>query len=202
MKSISLILACLLIFSIGGVQAQTAKKPATPQNAGATAPKPAMKPAQPATARPTVAKTAPTAPVLKLTPEKEKASYSIGVDIGRNLKQQEIDLDPAAAARGLRDFLSSQKLLLTDQEITDSMQNLRQSMTAKMQEKMKGIAAKNKMDGDRYLAENKGKPGVITLPSGLQYKEIVAGTGPSPKATDTVETNYRGTLINGSEFDS
>ncbi len=206
MKSLITGLVCLIFVSFLDIQAQTAKKPSPTQGAGSTALKPAVKTASPTTVKPAAAKAATSKTAASATPvlvtDKEKASYSVGVDIGRNLKQQDIGLDPAAAARGLRDILSSQKLLLTDQEITDSLQTFRQSMMTKMQEKMKVAAAKNKMEGDQYLAENKAKPGVITLPSGLQYKEIVAGTGSSPKATDTVETNYRGTLISGSEFDS
>jgi FKBP-type peptidyl-prolyl cis-trans isomerase FklB len=207
MKSFNGVIFCLILLIFGEAQAQSAKKSAPPQNAGSIAPKPVVKTASPLTGKPATAKSATPKPAgvrraASLITDKEKASYAVGVDIGRNLKQQEIELDPAAAARGLLDFLSSQKLLLSDQEITDSIQNFRQSMMVKMQEKMKVVAEKNKMDGDKFLAENKTKPGIIVLPSGLQYKEIVPGTGPSPKATDTVETRYRGTLISGSEFDS
>jgi FKBP-type peptidyl-prolyl cis-trans isomerase FklB len=206
MKSYIVVFVCLIFIFAWETQSQTEKKPSSPQPVGSTASTPAVKTATPAAAKPTAAKAAATKPAASPAPllvtDKQRASYSIGVDIGRNMKQQEIDLDPAAAARGLRDFLSNQKLLLTDQEISESIQKFRQSVMAHMQEKMKVVADKNKLEGDKFLADNMTRPGVVTLPSGLQYKEIAGGTGPSPKSTDTVETNYRGTLLDGSEFDS
>jgi FKBP-type peptidyl-prolyl cis-trans isomerase FklB len=135
-------------------------------------------------------------PALKS--QKEKISYIIGMDIGNNLKRQSIDIDPNILAKGVKDaFLGSQPLL-TEQEIRETTIVFQKEMMAKQHE----IAKKNKKEGEAFLAENKKKEGVKTLPSGLQYKVIKAGTGKKPKLTDTVTTHYRGTLINGTEFDS
>ncbi len=139
-------------------------------------------------------------PVLKN--QKEKVSYSIGLNIGRNvggdLKKQSIDIDPNILAKGFQDALAGAKPLLTDQEIQETMATFQKEMMAKQAE----IGKKNKERGEAFLAENKKKEGVKTLPSGLQYKVIKAGTGKKPKLSDTVTTHYRGTLIDGTEFDS
>jgi FKBP-type peptidyl-prolyl cis-trans isomerase FklB len=133
---------------------------------------------------------------------KEKLSYSIGVDIGSTIKRQQIETDAAFVAQGIKDALSGSKLLLTDQEIRDTMTGFQKEMMAKQAEIMKKVAETNKKEGDTFLADNKKKPGVVTLPNGLQYKVIKEGSGKMPKATDTVTVNYRGTLVNGTEFDS
>ena len=133
---------------------------------------------------------------------KEKQSYSIGADIGNKLKSQSIDVDPDALAQGLKDAISGNKLLMTEQEIKESLSSLQKEMMEKQAERTKQLSEKNKKEGDAFLAENKKKEGVKTLPSGLQYKVITEGTGKTPKAEDTVITNYRGTLIDGTEFDS
>ncbi|MDR2017614.1 MAG: FKBP-type peptidyl-prolyl cis-trans isomerase [Syntrophobacterales bacterium] len=133
---------------------------------------------------------------------KEKVSYSIGVDIGNTLKRQPIDVDPAVLGQGIKDAMSGGKLLLTEQEIRDTMQNFQKEMVTKQTERMKKLSEENKTKGETFLAENKKKPDIITLPSGLQYKVIKEGTGKMPKATDKVTVNYRGTLIDGTEFDS
>ena len=137
-----------------------------------------------------------------LKTQKDKVSYSIGMDIGTTLKKQSLDVDPAILARGIRDSMSGQKPLMTDQEIRDTIAAFQKEMTAKQQEQAKQLGEKNKKQGEAFLAENKKKEGVKTLPSGLQYKVITAGKGKKPKATDTVTTHYRGTLIDGTEFDS
>ena len=133
---------------------------------------------------------------------KEKQSYSIGADIGNKLKSQSIDVDPDALAQGLKDAISGNKLLMTEQEIKESLSSLQKEMMEKQAERTKQLSEKNKKEGDTFLAENRKKEGVKTLPSGLQYKVITEGTGKTPKAEDTVITNYRGTLIDGTEFDS
>ena len=137
-----------------------------------------------------------------LKTQKDKVSYSIGMDIGTTLKSQSLDVDPAILARGIRDSMTGQKPLMTDQEIRDTIAAFQKEMTAKQQEQAKQLGEKNKKQGEAFLAENKKKEGVKTLPSGLQYKVITAGKGKKPKATDTVTTHYRGTLIDGTEFDS
>ena len=128
-------------------------------------------------------------PVLKNP--KEKVSYIIGMDIGNNLKKQAIDADPNSLLRGIQDALSGAKPLLSQEEIQETMVAFQKEM-----------AEKQKQKGEAFLSENKKKEGVKTLPSGLQYKVIKAGTGKKPKSNDTVTVNYRGTLIDGTEFDS
>ena len=139
---------------------------------------------------------------LVLKNQKDKVSYAIGLNIGRNLandlKKQLIDIDSNLLTRGIQDALAGAKPLLTDQEIQETMVAFQKEMMAKWEE----VGKKNKVDGEAFLAENKKKEGVKTSPSGLQYKVIKAGTGKKPKADDTVTVNYRGTLINGTEFDS
>jgi len=123
--------------------------------------------------------------------QKEKVSYIIGMDIGNNLKRQSVDVDPNSLARGIQDALSGAKPLLSKEEIQGTMAAFQ-----------KEIAEKQKQRGEAFLSENKKKEGVKTLPSGLQYKVIKAGTGKKPKLNDAVTVNYRGTLIDGTEFDS
>jgi len=123
--------------------------------------------------------------------QKEKVSYIIGMDIGSNMKRQSIDVDPNIFAKGIKDALSGEKPLLTEQEIQETMMAFQKEMMEKQKKR-----------GEVFLAENKNKEGVKTLPSGLQYKVIKAGTGKIPKLNDTVTTHYRGTLIDGTEFDS
>lgn len=133
--------------------------------------------------------------------EKEKASYAVGLSYGSNLKKQDIELDANLFFQGFKDA-SSAKPLLTEQEMRDVLNAYSQTLRAKQEEKRKQLGEKNKKEGEAFLAENKTKSGVTTLPSGLQYKIITEGTGPIPKATDTVVANYRGTLLDGTEFDS
>jgi len=135
---------------------------------------------------------------LVLKNQKDKISYIIGMDIGTNLKKQSIDIDSNILAKGVKDALAGTKPLLTEQEIQETMVAFQKEMMAKQAE----VAKKNKAEGEAFLTENKKKEGVKTLLSGLQYKVIKAGTGKKPKSTDTVTAHYRGTLINGTEFDS
>ena len=135
---------------------------------------------------------------LVLKDQKDKVSYIIGMEVGSNLKKQGINVDPTILAKGIQDALTDKKPLLTEQEIQETMAAFQKEMTAKQAESSK----KNKAEGEAFLAENKKKEGVKTRPSGLQYKVIKAGTGKKPKSTDTVTAHYRGTLINGTEFDS
>jgi len=127
--------------------------------------------------------------------QKEKVSYSIGLNIGRNLgsdlKKQSIDIEPNILAKGIQDALSGANPLLSNEEIQETMVALQKEMSEKQKQR-----------GEAFLSENKKKEGVKTLPSGLQYKVIKAGTGKKPKLNDTVMVNYRGTLIDGTEFDS
>ncbi len=139
-------------------------------------------------------------PVLKS--QKEKVSYIIGIGIGKNLKQQGTEIDSDAFTKGLRDALSGAKPILTEQEINETMATYKNEMAAKQKELFDRVGEKNKKEGEAFLAENKKKPGVKTLPSGLQYRVIQSGKGKKPTLNDTVTVHYKGTLINGKEFDS
>jgi FKBP-type peptidyl-prolyl cis-trans isomerase FklB len=154
-----------------------------------------------------VAKTGPAAkprtqPVLTLKTQKDKVSYALGANLGMNLHKQSVEVDPAIVLRGLKDALAAGKMLLTDDEARAALMQLQADVRNKQQEKMKVAGEMNKKEGAEFLEVNKAKDGVVTLPSGLQYKILTEGTGPKPAATDTVVCNYRGTLISGTEFDS
>lgn len=134
--------------------------------------------------------------------QKEKVSYSIGRDIGDNLKSQEIDVDAGMLARGISDSISGAAGIMSESERQAVMAAFQQELMAKRTEKRKVDTDKNKAEGQAFLEKNKKNKGVKVLPSGLQYKVLVDGKGAKPGATDTVKVNYRGTLINGKEFDS
>ena len=134
--------------------------------------------------------------------DKEKLSYTLGVNTGKNLQQQSIDIDPNQFTKGMKDALSGTKPALTDEEMLQVIMALQKDMQEKQTAKMQVVAEENKKKGEAFLAENKKKEGIKTLPSGLQYKIIKNGKGKSPKVTDTVTANYKGTSIDGNEFDS
>jgi len=138
----------------------------------------------------------------ELKSDKEKISYSIGMDIGGNLKRGAVEVDPDILAKGLKDSYGGGKTLLTEDQARQAIEGFQKTLTAKKAEAMQKLSEKNKADGEKFLAENAKKEGVKSLPSGLQYKEITPGQGKSPKATDSVTTHYKGTLIDGTEFDS
>ena len=142
------------------------------------------------------------AELQELKTDKDKLSYSMGVATGTQMKRQSVDVDVDMFAKGLRDSASGGKLQMTEQQVQDTLMKFQQEMTAKQAEKTKQLAEINKKEGEAFLAENKKKEGVKTLPSGLQYKVITDGKGKKPKESDTVTTHYRGTLIDGTEFDS
>lgn len=137
-----------------------------------------------------------------LKTQKDKVSYSMGLDIGKTMKMQGVDVDPDLLARGIKDVLTEQKLLMTDAEVMETLNNFKKEFMAKKQEEARQLGEKNKKEAEVFFAENKKKEGVKTLPSGLQYKVTRAGTGKKPKATDTVTVHYQGRLISGKEFDS
>lgn len=137
-----------------------------------------------------------------LKDKKEKVSYIIGREIGTNLRSQNIEVDPDALAKGTRDALTGAASLLKEEETRAIMEEFQKEVMAKRQALAKELGEKNKKEGEAFFADNKTKDGVQALPSGLQYKVIKKGTGKKPKATDTVTTHYRGTLIDGTEFDS
>src|SRR6266852_7273801 len=194
---LSLSFAVAILFS-ASTYAQTTTPPAT----APAAKTPAAKTQTPATA----ATKKPAAPAAKtplpLTTNKQKASYAIGINIGKSLHKDNVDVDTAAILRGLKDGLSSAKPALTDDEAKAALTALAAEVRKKAEEKSLVEGQANKKVGDAFLAANKTKESVVTLPSGLQYKILTAGTGPKPAATDTVSCNYRGTLLDGKEFDS
>lgn len=132
----------------------------------------------------------------------EKNSYAIGLNIGNNFKQQEVEVDYEFLVRGLKDAKAGEKQLLTEAETRETLQKLSQELRAKAMEKQRRIAEQNKKEADAFLEANKTKPGVITLPNGLQYKVLAEGSGESPKPEDIVTAHYRGTLMDGTEFDA
>lgn len=181
----------------------------TPAATPAQATQPAATSAAPAkTQSATTAKKAPvttkSATTLTLTTQKQKASYALGMSIGRDLLRKGVSgsVDPAITARGLKDALAGSKLLLTDDEQKAALKQLSAEVGTKQQAMAHEAGATARKAGEAFLAENKSKDGVVTLPSGMQYKILTAGTGPKPTASDTVNCNYRGTLLNGQEFDS
>jgi FKBP-type peptidyl-prolyl cis-trans isomerase FklB len=176
------------IFLLGGAAAQ--QTPAKPAQSTATT-----------THRKTT--TAATKPKpLVLTTEKDKQSYAIGLNVGKSLHRDDIDVDPKIVLQGLQDAMAGGAVLLTDDEIKTVMTDLQTQVRKQQEEKRQALAETNKKDGAAFLAANATKPGVVTLPSGLQYKILTPGTGPKPTATDSVVCNYRGTLLDNTEFDS
>ncbi len=138
----------------------------------------------------------------KLETQKEKISYVIGWDIGSNLKSQSININVDLLILGLKDALAGKKQLLSEAEMQEVSRIFQQEHQAKQAEVRNKSADKNKKAGEEFLAQNKTKKDVKVLPSGLQYKVISEGAGEIPKLTDTVSVHYKGTLIDGTEFDS
>jgi FKBP-type peptidyl-prolyl cis-trans isomerase len=132
----------------------------------------------------------------------QQRSYAVGRNIAMNLKQQGLEFDTEQLLKGMRDALTGQASLLTDAELEQTLGGLQQELQAKQKERAAALGAKAAKEGEAYLAANAAKEGVVTLPSGLQYKVLTAGTGKKPAATDTVVVHYRGTLTDGTEFDS
>ncbi|HEV3421875.1 MAG TPA: FKBP-type peptidyl-prolyl cis-trans isomerase [Candidatus Acidoferrum sp.] len=190
----------LLAPSIPAQQTPAANSTSNPP--AATKPAPTAKTAQAPAAKTGAAATTKTPVPLTLKTQKEKASYAIGMNIGKNLKRDSVEVDPAVLYRALKDALAGNKLLLTDDEAKAALTVLQTEVRAKEEAKLKAAALENKKTGEAFLAANKTKEGVVTLPSGLQYKVIKEGTGPKPAAEDTVLCHYRGTLVDNTEFDS
>jgi FKBP-type peptidyl-prolyl cis-trans isomerase len=150
----------------------------------------------------TVVGSLPAADESPLKTQQDKLSYMLGMNIGRDLKRNDVPVNPDLYLRGLKDSLSGGKTLLTEEEATQVMNAFRAEMREKQTAKQRESGDKNKKDGEAFLAANKAKEGVKTTPSGLQYKILVQGTGKVPTTNDTVTTHYRGTLIDGTEFDN
>jgi FKBP-type peptidyl-prolyl cis-trans isomerase FklB len=137
-----------------------------------------------------------------LSSPEAQSSYVLGLNIGGNLRTDGINIQADAFLRGVKDALANAKPALSEEQINAVLTRLQSDVDASRNEKMLEAAAANKTQGEAFLKANGAKPGVVTLPSGLQYQILTPGKGPTPKASDTVMCNYRGTLIDGTEFDS
>ncbi len=184
--------AMMLLANASGQQAAPANTQQTPT--ATTQHAPVAKTGQ------TPAAKSPDALVLKT--QKDKISYALGMNFGTNLGRQFVDVDPTILLQGLKDGLAGSKSLLTEEEARALLTQLQEDLRKQQAEKAQHIGGTNKAEGEAFLAANKTKEGVVTLPSGLQYKILKQGAGPKPSASDSVVCNYRGTLIDGKEFDS
>lgn len=132
----------------------------------------------------------------------DKLSYSIGADLGKNFKKQGIEINPASMSKGMQDGMSGSALLLTDDQMKEVLNKFQKDLMAKRNADFTKKADENKAKGEAFLSQNKTKEGVVTLPSGLQYKIIETGKGAKPGKDDNVTVDYTGTLIGGEVFDS
>ncbi len=140
--------------------------------------------------------------VDKLTTEKDKISYMVGMDVGSRLRSIESDIDLAIVLQALNTVYKGDAPMLPPEEAAKVAESFQKKKSAEMEGKMKELGAKNKAEGEKFLADNKSKPGVKVTASGLQYQVVKEGSGPKPKATDKVKVHYTGTLIGGQKFDS
>jgi FKBP-type peptidyl-prolyl cis-trans isomerase FklB len=158
-------------------------------------------PAAPAPAPATAPEAAP-APAPAFKTQKEKLSYAIGMEMGKGVVAQGIDVDPAVVAEGLHDAFSGGKSQMSEEEIRQVITALQQDIRQKRKQEIEAAGEENKKKGEAFLAENAKKEGVVALPDGLQYKILTAGQGKKPAESDTVLCNYKGTFLDGTEFDS
>jgi FKBP-type peptidyl-prolyl cis-trans isomerase FklB len=139
---------------------------------------------------------------LTLKSQKDKENYGVGVSVARNFKRQGIEIDMDLVVKGMKDELSGGKLLMSEKELRKTMTAFQAELRRKQRHAMRLAQEENRKKGEAFLAENAKKEGVVTLPSGLQYRILRQGTGKTPTDASTVEVNYRGTRIDGTEFDS
>jgi FKBP-type peptidyl-prolyl cis-trans isomerase len=190
--TLTLAMACLFGSALAfGQQPPAASTPAVPSTK-----------AQTPAAKPKTATGAKSAAPLALKTQKDKFSYALGMNLGKSLHSQSVAVDPNILARGLRDTLAGGKTALTEDEARAALTAVQNEVNKKQQAKMQEMGEANKKEGEAFLTANKSKQGVVALPSGLQYKILQSGTGAKPAASDSVVCNYRGTLIDGKEFDS
>ena len=188
MKRISMTILALGLCACGAYGQQAPAKPAsTPAKAPASG---AQAPAAKAPAAASELKT-----------DKDKTSYAIGMEMGKSVQGQGLDVDTDLLVRGLKDALGDKQSLMTDDELRGVMTKLQNDVKQKQMAAQTAAAAENKAKGEAFLAENAKKAGVVVLPDGLQYKIMTPGTGKKPAETDTVLCNYKGTFIDGTEFD-
>lgn len=139
---------------------------------------------------------------IELKEKSEKISYGLGLQIGKMYQSLNVKIDPKLFARGFSDGISGTAPLITEEEVEQILFEMSQQMNSQQEEKMSAAGEENKKKGDAFLAANKAKPGVKTTASGLQYTILKSGNGKKPALTDTVTVHYKGTLIDGTEFDS
>lgn len=188
MKRIGITILALGLCACGAYAQQAPAKPAsTPEKA------PAAGAQAPATKAP--------ASNSELKTDKDKTSYAIGMEMGKSVQGQGLDVDTELLVRGLKDALGNKQSLMTDDELRGVMTKLQNDVKQKQMAAQTAAAAENKAKGEAFLAENAKKAGVVVLPDGLQYKIMTPGTGKKPAETDTVLCNYKGTFIDGTEFD-
>ena len=189
----SLILPAVLLAAAAVAGAQQTAKPAQ---------KPAAQPAKPAAQPAAAPAQASGQQAGKPESVQDRASYVIGYNLGRTLKQNDVEANSDLIVKGLRDGLAGANGMLTDAEMQSTMQEFQKQVQTQQEAKQKVVGEKNKTEGEAFLAKNKARAGVKTTASGLQYEVEKEGTGPTPKATDTVTVNYKGTLMDGTTFDS
>lgn len=197
-----------LIIAIGILLGSALLSPARAQQTPATPTQQSAPPNPPQAAPPKASPATPAEPasignilVPGLDSEKAKVSYAIGMAMASNFKKQSVEIDESAFEKGFRDAVSG-TTLVTEEQAHAILNAYQAELRVKAQEKQRLAAENNKQAGEAFLKANQSKEGVVVLPSGLQYKILTAGTGPKPAASDTVNCNYRGTLIDGTEFDS
>lgn len=200
MRNRSIVLTLAILALCGTAFAQQSSSSPQQSAPASTAKKPSTSSTTAKSATGTQTKTA--AGAHPLVTQKDKQSYAIGANFGLGLKQQPIQVDPAIVAQGVKDALTGGKLAMTNEEAGAVLKELQADLQKKQETMMSQMSDTNKKEGAAFLAANKAKEGVVTTASGLQYKVEKLGTGPKPTAGDTVVCNYRGTLINGKEFDS
>ena len=190
-------LAAMLLLGAAFAQDNTATPSSKPAQSAST-------PTKSTPAKASAVAKKPAAAGAALTTKKQKASYALGMNVGTGMRKQGVGaaVDPAVVARGLRDALSGGKTAMTEEEMKAALQGLAAEVGAAQKAKAQEASGPNRKTGEAFLQANKSKDGVKTLPDGLQYKVMTEGKGPKPSASDTVTVNYRGTLINGKEFDS
>lgn len=198
MKRIGMAILTFALCAVGTGAQQSQQTP--PKSTPPAQPSKAPASGQSSASKPPAAQTP--APESGLKTEKEKTSYAVGMEMGKGIKAQGIDVDQAVLMQGLKDALSDAKPQMSDLEVRQVIVALQQQIRQKQMEAQKAAAAENKAKGDAYLADNAKKPGVVALPDGLQYKVISAGQGKKPAESDTVLCNYKGRFIDGTEFDS
>lgn len=185
-----------------GLAAWSASAQQAPAGSAATPPgkAPASGPAKaPAAQAPAAQGTAPDSPFKT---QKEKLSYAIGMEMGKGVKAQQLDVDPSVLMQGLKDALSDAKSQMSDDEVRQVIAQLQQEIRQKQAQAQQAAAVENKTKGDAFLADNAKKQGVVALPDGLQYKILTPGQGKKPAENDTVLCNYKGTFLDGTVFDS